>query len=392
MTKISRFPRPVLLAATTVALALGIAACNNNNPAPAPAPDNSAQTQPAQPDQSQPAQQQDPAAASNLAPASDTQATASNDQYSNDNYDDDDTGYGQPNVEASQPPPELPEYSQPDCPGDGYLWTPGYWGYSSQGYYWVPGAWTQPPEVGLLWTPGYWGFSGGRYRYRYGYWGRHIGYYGGINYGFGYVGAGYQGGYWNGNRFDYNRSVNNVTNVTSVQVYNRTVTNTVTINNTTVNVTNSRTSFNGPGGITRQPLPAEVAATREQRIPPMTTQLQVQKAAAQNKQQFASVNHGKPWPLENQSRRQDLRAPQHPLCVLLNPTALSPPRRLVMPRPWEGQVSRRQPSLENLLLDQDSPRPSPLPQNLKPGLRPSPLPQRPSIELNLRNPKIVRKR
>ena len=26
----------------------------------------------------------------------------------------------------------------------------------------------------------------------------------------------------------------------------------------------------------------------------MTTQLQVQKAAAQNKQQFASVNHGKP--------------------------------------------------------------------------------------------------
>ena len=200
---------------------------------------------------------------------------------------------GQPALQAPEPPPPLPEYSQPDCPGDGYLWTPGYWSYSPQGYYWVPGAWARPPEVGLLWTPGYWGSSGGRYRYHYGFWGRHIGYYGGINYGFGYVGAGYQGGYWNGDRFNYNRSVNNV-NVSNVQVYNRTVTNTVIINNTTVNVTNNRSSYNGPGGVTRQPLPTEIAATREQRIPPMNTQLQQQQAAAQNHQQFASVNHGRP--------------------------------------------------------------------------------------------------
>jgi hypothetical protein len=33
---------------------------------------------------------------------------------------------------------------------------------------------------------------------------------------------------------------------------------------------------------------------REQRIPPMATQLQHRQEAAQNRQQFASVNHGRP--------------------------------------------------------------------------------------------------
>jgi nitrite reductase/ring-hydroxylating ferredoxin subunit len=116
------------------------------------------------------------------------------------------------------------------------------------------------PDGKLLNGPArYWGFVGGRYRYNYGFWGRHIGYYGGINYGFGYVGIGYQGGYWNGDRFNYNCAVNNV-NITNVQVYNRTVTNTVVVNNTPVNITNNRSSYNGPGGVTRRPLPTEVAA------------------------------------------------------------------------------------------------------------------------------------
>ena len=25
-------------------------------------------------------------------------------------------------------PPPLPVYEQPICPGEGYIWTPGYWG------------------------------------------------------------------------------------------------------------------------------------------------------------------------------------------------------------------------------------------------------------------------
>ena len=191
-------------AVTYTILTIGVGGCNNTA---TPPQDSGAQTQPAPADQTQ-----DPQADANLAPASAAPASDTNSQQagnypsneSNTDYDagDDDTSYGQPTLEAEQPPPELPQYSQPDCPGDGYLWTPGYWSYSEQGYYWVPGAWARPPEVGYLWTPGYWGYSSGRYRYHYGYWGSHIGYYGGINYGNGYTGVGYQGGYWSGDRFN----------------------------------------------------------------------------------------------------------------------------------------------------------------------------------------------
>src|SRR5271165_3299176 len=88
-------------------------------------------------------------------------------------------------------PPALPVYSQPPIPAEGYLWTPGYWGYGPDGYYWVPGVWVMPPRVGVLWTPGYWGFEGGFYGWHAGYWGPHVGFYGGINYGFGYGGVGF---------------------------------------------------------------------------------------------------------------------------------------------------------------------------------------------------------
>ena len=37
-----------------------------------------------------------------------------------------------------------------------------------------------------------------------------------------------------------------------------------------------------------------MAALREQRVPPMTTQVQQRRAASQDRQQFASANHGRP--------------------------------------------------------------------------------------------------
>src|SRR5208337_1482389 len=112
-------------------------------------------------------------------------------------------------------PPALPVYAQPICPGAGYMWTPGYWAYGEAGYFWVPGTWVMAPQPGLLWTPGYWGWGGGEYLWHEGYWGPTIGFYGGVNYGYGYVGSGYQGGYWRDHQFYYNQNVNNV-NVTSV--------------------------------------------------------------------------------------------------------------------------------------------------------------------------------
>jgi len=106
-------------------------------------------------------------------------------------------------------PPIIPVYTQPLCPGDGYIWTPGYWAYGDQGYYWVDGAWVLAPYPGALWTPGYWGWGGGVYFWNPGYWGRTVGFYGGINYGFGYFGTGFYGGYWNGGHFFYNRAYGN---------------------------------------------------------------------------------------------------------------------------------------------------------------------------------------
>lgn len=184
-------------------------------------------------------------------------------------------------------PPPLPVYVQPVCPAPGYMWTPGYWAYGPEGYFWVPGTWVVAPQPGLLWTPGYWGFAAGLYGWHPGYWGPTIGFYGGVNYGFGYTGVGYAGGYWRDRQFYYNQNVNNV-NVTNVHnVYNTTVIN----NNTTVN----RVSYNGgPGGIVAQPTPAEAAAAREPHVQPTTAQMQHETMAQNNRQLLASVNHGKP--------------------------------------------------------------------------------------------------
>jgi len=182
-------------------------------------------------------------------------------------------------------PPPLPVYEQPFCPGDGYIWTPGYWVYGDYGYFWVPGTWVLVPEPGFLWTPGYWGWGDGVFVFHEGYWGPHIGFYGGINYGFGYGGVGYDGGYWNNGAFFYNRSVNNVTNVRNV--YNKTV----IVNNVTVN----NVSYNGgEGGIRARPRPEEQTAERERHVPPTPVQTQHVHAASTNRKLYESVNHGRP--------------------------------------------------------------------------------------------------
>ncbi len=184
-------------------------------------------------------------------------------------------------------PPPLPVYTQPMCPGPGYLWTPGYWGYGAPGYYWVPGVWVRPPAVGLLWTPGYWGWGGGMYAWHEGFWGPHVGFYGGVNYGFGYSGVGFGGGYWRGGNFFYNRSVMNVNTTIVHNTYNRTV-----VNNTVVN---NRVSYNGgAGGIRATPTAAQMQAGREQHFPPTSSQMAHMQSASQNRGQFYSANHGQP--------------------------------------------------------------------------------------------------
>ncbi len=197
------------------------------------------------------------------------------------------TSFAQIGVAIRFGPPALPVYEQPLCPGDGYLWTPGYWAYDYDvsDYYWVPGTWVMAPEVGFLWTPAYWGWGGDGFVFYDGYWGPHVGFYGGINYGFGYFGTGFEGGRWDGGHFFYNRSVNNV-NITNIHnVYEAPVRN----NN------ESHVSYNGGnGGISARPTGDEEAAARDRHIPPVAAQTQHAQAARANPQQRASASLGKP--------------------------------------------------------------------------------------------------
>ena len=182
-------------------------------------------------------------------------------------------------------PPPLPVYAQPICPGPGYMWTPGYWAWNDVGgYYWVPGTWVVAP-VGMLWTPGYWGFVGGVYSWHAGYWGPHVGFYGGINYGFGYGGVGFVGGEWRGGAFFYNRSVANINVVNVTNVYNKTV---------IVNNVNNHYAFNGEGGVMAHPTPEEARFAAEPHTAAVAAQMQHEQAASQNHALFASENHGRP--------------------------------------------------------------------------------------------------
>src|SRR4030081_3648280 len=194
--------------------------------------------------------------------------------------------YAQIGISITFAPPELPVYEQPPVPGDGYIWTPGNWAYGDDDYYWEPGTRGMAPAPGLLWTPAYWGWGDNGYVFYDGYWGPHVGFYGGISYGYGYSGEGYEGGRWDNGHFFYNRSVNNV-NVTVIHnVYNTTV-----VNSTTVN----RVSYNGgTGGIRARPRPQEVAAAREVLIQALAVQTHHAQATRTNPKQGASVTSGEP--------------------------------------------------------------------------------------------------
>jgi len=202
-------------------------------------------------------------------------------------------------VSITIPPPDLPVYDQPPCPADNYIWVPGYWAWDAEGvdYYWVPGTWVLVPRPGLLWTPGYWSWSGASFVWIDGYWGPVVGFYGGVDYGFGYFGDGYVGGHWDRDRFYYNREVNNV-NVTVVHnVYNERV----------ERFSENRVSYNGGnGGLRARPTAQEEAAGRERHVAPIAAQRQQMQDARSNRELWASENHGRP-PIAATPRPTDFR-------------------------------------------------------------------------------------
>src|ERR1700741_1837864 len=193
--------------------------------------------------------------------------------------------FGQVVVSVAIAPPELPVYDQPICPGDGYIWTPGYWAWDGGDYYWVPGTWVLAPEVGYFWTPPYWGWGGSAFIFHAGYWGPAVGFYGGIDYGFGYFGNGFVGGRWEGGHFFYNRAVWHVDEHVVHNVYDQRV----EVNR------NVRVSYNGGrGGIEARPTPEQERAEHERHLGPVAEQTRHQEAARSNREFRNSVNHGKP--------------------------------------------------------------------------------------------------
>jgi hypothetical protein len=195
------------------------------------------------------------------------------------------------NVETARiAPPPLPEYEQPEAPGDGYIWTPGYWSWDDQAqdYFWVPGTWVMPPEAGLLWTPGYWAYDNDAYTWNEGYWSQDVGFYGGVDYGFGYSGTGYDGGYWSGSQFFYNTAVNRIDMRFVRNVYTRPV------DHGWFN-RGPRIAFNGgPGGINLRPSHNETEAFREHHIYATGPQRSQWDSARRDRSQFSGFNHGTP--------------------------------------------------------------------------------------------------
>jgi YXWGXW repeat-containing protein len=194
------------------------------------------------------------------------------------------SSFAQVGISIGIAPPPIPIYTQPYPPGPGYIWTPGYWAYDS-GYYWVPGAWVLPPRIGFLWTPGYWAYNGSNYFFNQGYWGPTVGFYGGINYGWGYGGHGYYGGRWEGSTFRYNRAVTRV---------NTTVIHNTYVNREVVRNTGNRASFNGPGGTTAKPTAQQQAAAKAEHIPATVAQTSRLEAAKNNPDLHVANNQGKP--------------------------------------------------------------------------------------------------
>lgn len=282
-------------------------------------------------------------------------------------------------IETTQPPPPLPEYDQPYAPGPDYYWAPGYWAWGPAGYYWVPGEWVEAPWVGAVWTPPYWAFDNGYYLFHAGYWGPHVGFYGGIDYGFGYPGRGYYGAYWNGGHLYYNRAVTHVNTNVIHNVYRHDV----------PRYQSGRTSYNGGrGGINFRPIPQERVVTHERRAPAQAAQVQIAQQAREqhNRTDFvapaqqnrfngrAAPQVPQPAPQEPRQRQFQQPAPQtHDFHPAPHPAPVAPQRPQA---PIQRQVPQRRPDLQNHLeLQQQRPAPQAAPHvNAPPAAAPRPAP------------------
>jgi len=308
-------------------------------------------------------------------------------------------------VSVDVPPPPLPYYEQPPIPAEGYIWAPGYWAWDAVAldYYWVPGTWVLPPQPELLWTPAWWGWFDGRYGFHPGYWGREVGFYGGVDYGFGYTGEGYYGGRWDHGVFFYNREVNNFANVRLTNVYEQRV----VINNNA-----GRVSFNGGnGGIQARPTPQQEAIAREHHIEATPVQRQHAEIASKDRSLFSKQNHGepavaataRPGVLQGEGVVRPSRTPVAPAGEPGRPgqpqemQGREPPRAGEPPRPSEpprvNEMGREPPPRAGERMPAEAPRAEPPRAEPRPEARPEPRPEaRPEPQRMAPPPRVEERR
>ncbi|HET7650346.1 MAG TPA: hypothetical protein VFL15_06570, partial [Gammaproteobacteria bacterium] len=114
----------------------------------------------------------------------------------------------------------------------------------------------------------------------------HVGFYGGINYGYGYPGEGYWGGFWDHDEFHYNREANNVAATVVQNTYDRPV---------PVAAQQTRVSYNGgAGGVALHETPEQRAFAQEQHFDVTDAQLIQRRMARDSSAQRWSLNHGAP--------------------------------------------------------------------------------------------------
>jgi hypothetical protein len=123
-----------------------------------------------------------------------------------------------------------------------------------------------------------------------GYWGDHVGYYGGVNYGFGYMGIGFVGGMWRGHDFVYNTAV---VHVNERFVHTTYIDRTIVERNTIVN--DRHVAFSGgPGGIHHDPRPEERFAERDRHIEATQFQHSHESSAMGDRSLYFKNNGGRP--------------------------------------------------------------------------------------------------
>jgi hypothetical protein len=137
-----------------------------------------------------------------------------------------------------------------------------------------------------LWTPPYWSRVDGGYAFHAGYWADEIGFYGGVNYGYGYAGDGYQGGRWENGAFSYNRAVNNLGSLGITNVYDRSV---------TADDNAVRVSFNGGHrGTAALPTRHQEALAGAGHIGATAEQQKHFELASMNRSLYSKLNKGEP--------------------------------------------------------------------------------------------------